>query len=79
LRKTSFSSSRPSFCKGRTLIQIGGKSGGHVNLDGEELEVILAQNDETIYFTKTHLADLKKVIEVDRRSITGIPQADGET
>ncbi|MCV0382861.1 MAG: hypothetical protein K5799_05295 [Erythrobacter sp.] len=49
------------------------------DLDSEELEVILAQNDETIYFTKTHLADLKKVIEVDRRSSTDITQTDGET
>ncbi|WP_416830623.1 MAG: sacsin N-terminal ATP-binding-like domain-containing protein [Erythrobacter sp.] len=47
------------------------------DLDSEELEVILAQNDETIYFTKTHLADLKKVIEVDRRSSTDNPQTDG--
>ena len=48
------------------------------DLDSEELEVILAQNDETIYFTKTHLADLKKVIEIDRRSNTDITQTDGE-
>lgn len=31
-----------------------------------ELTVILAQNDETIYFTKTHLTDLQAIIEVDQ-------------
>lgn len=39
------------------------------DLSDQELEVILAQNDETIYFTKTHVADLKKVIEVDREGL----------
>ncbi|MBR1191475.1 sacsin N-terminal ATP-binding-like domain-containing protein [Bradyrhizobium sp. AUGA SZCCT0160] len=37
-----------------------------VELSGNELEVVLAQKDATIYFTKTHIADLKKVIEVDQ-------------
>jgi hypothetical protein len=32
---------------------------------GNELELVLAQKDTTIHFTKTHIADLKKVIEVD--------------
>lgn len=31
-----------------------------------ELGVVLAQKDFTIYFTKTHIADLKEVIRVDR-------------
>jgi hypothetical protein len=35
------------------------------DLDSEQLEVILARNDETIYFTNTHLADLRKIIEID--------------
>lgn len=30
-----------------------------------ELEVVLAQKDATVYFTKTHIADLKKIIEVE--------------
>ncbi|SCY34159.1 sacsin N-terminal ATP-binding-like domain-containing protein [Microvirga guangxiensis] len=39
-----------------------------VELSGSELEVVLAQQDETIYFTKTHIADLKQVIAVDEAS-----------
>jgi hypothetical protein len=34
-------------------------------LSGNELEVVLAQQNATIYFTKIHIADLKKVLEVD--------------
>jgi hypothetical protein len=34
------------------------------NLEGKELEVILAQRDMTIYFTETHIADLKAVLSV---------------
>lgn len=34
-------------------------------LTDNELEVVLAQENTTVYFTKTHVADLKKVIEVD--------------
>lgn len=37
-----------------------------VELIGNELEIVLAQENDTVYFTKTHIADLKKVIEVDR-------------
>ena len=37
-----------------------------VELSGNELEVVLAREDATIYFTRTHIADLKKVIEVDQ-------------
>lgn len=36
-----------------------------LELTGNELEVELAQKSATIYFTKTHIADLKKVIDVD--------------
>jgi hypothetical protein len=34
-------------------------------MEGQHLEVVLAQTSLTIYFTKTHIADLTKVIEVD--------------
>jgi len=36
-----------------------------IELTGNELEVVLAQDNATIYFTRTHIVDLKKVIEVD--------------
>lgn len=45
-----------------------------LELAGNELEVILAQENATIYFTKTHIADLKKVIEVDGNSDDGSVQ-----
>ena len=38
-----------------------------IEIDGNELEVILAQKETTIYFTKTHIADLKTVIKVDQQ------------
>ena len=31
-----------------------------------EMNVVLAQQDETIYFTKTHLSDLRTIIEADQ-------------
>jgi hypothetical protein len=34
-------------------------------LSGNELEVVLAQENTTIYFTRTHVVDLKEVIKVD--------------
>ena len=34
-------------------------------LDGDELEIILAGESETIFFTEIHILDLKAVIEVD--------------
>jgi hypothetical protein len=37
-----------------------------VGMDGQKLEVVLAKTDLTVYFTKTHIADLKTVIEVDQ-------------
>ncbi len=37
-----------------------------LTLVGNELSVVLAQGDTTIYFTKTHIADLQAVINVDR-------------
>jgi hypothetical protein len=43
------------------------------DLAGNELEVVLAQRDTTIYFTKTHIVDLKSVIESEgkRREAEG--------
>ena len=38
---------------------------------GNELEVVLAQQDATIYFTKTHIADLRSVLEAEKSSVTG--------
>lgn len=35
-------------------------------LTRNELEVVLAQENKTVYFTEIHIADLRKVIEVDR-------------
>jgi hypothetical protein len=35
-------------------------------MDGRELDVVLAQSDASIYFTKVHIADLKAVIDVDQ-------------
>lgn len=37
-----------------------------VELEGSELEVLLAGQNTTIYFTQTHIVDLKKVIEIDK-------------
>ena len=42
-------------------------------LESLELEVVLAQTDEKIRFTKTHIADLKKVIEVDTQLQAPVP------
>lgn len=36
-----------------------------IDLNDNELDVVLAQQDTTIYFTKTHIADLKTVVEND--------------
>lgn len=38
-----------------------------IEIDSNELEVVLAQKETTIYFTKTHIADLKTVIKVDQQ------------
>ncbi len=37
-----------------------------LGLERNELEAVLAQQDMTIYFTKTHIADLKVVIEAEQ-------------
>ena len=39
-------------------------------MDGNEIEVILAQRDDTIYFTKTHRQDLLTVINAINSSAT---------
>ncbi len=38
------------------------------DLNGSELEIVLAQEDATVYFTKTHIADLLAVIRSDDNS-----------
>lgn len=38
-----------------------------LEINSNELEVVLAQKETTIYFTKTHIADLKTVIKVDKQ------------
>jgi len=48
-----------------------------VEVLGSELEVVLAQENKTIYLTKTHIADLKAVIEIDQ-SMEGDESADSE-
>lgn len=40
-------------------------------LVGNDLQVVLAQQETTIYFTKTHIADLRAVIKVDAAHIDG--------
>ena len=37
---------------------------------GNELEVVLAQQDATIYFTKTHIADIRSVLEAEKAIVT---------
>lgn len=39
--------------------------GMFAELEGSELEILLAQKNATIYFTQTHIADLKEVIRCD--------------
>lgn len=48
-----------------------------LEIEKNELDIILAQRDATIYFTSTHIADLKKVIEVDQVE-TEDPPADSD-
>lgn len=38
-----------------------------VEIDSNEFEVVLARKKRTIYFTKTHIADLKAVIKVEQQ------------
>lgn len=48
-----------------------------LEIDSNELEVSLAQADSTIYFTKTHIADLNTVIGVDQRDDAVPPDGEG--
>jgi hypothetical protein len=34
---------------------------------GNHLEIVLADRDETVYFTSTHVADMKAVIDAESR------------
>lgn len=36
-----------------------------IDMEGSELDVVLAQEDETIYFTQTHINDLKTIVETE--------------
>lgn len=38
-------------------------------LTGNTLPIVLAQEEAMLYFTKTHLADLKVVIETDNEEV----------
>ena len=44
-------------------------------LTGNDLQVVLARRESTIYFTKTHVADLKEVIRVNAADVE--PQVGG--
>jgi hypothetical protein len=48
-----------------------------VDVSDNTLPVMLAKNETTIYFTKTHLADLKVIIEADEES--SVPSDEGAT
>jgi hypothetical protein len=37
---------------------------------------VLAQENATIYFTKTHIADLKKVLEIERDAAIAATKSD---
>ena len=45
---------------------------------GNELEVVLAQRDATIYFTKTHIADIRAVLEAEKPQSVGDDTDDTE-
>jgi hypothetical protein len=50
-----------------------------VDLKGNVLEIILAQDDASIYFTKTHIADLQAVILADSGSCDQLDSAESTT
>ena len=45
------------------------------SIEGPELKVVLARTETTLYFTKTHIADLKTVIQVDGKESGGKREA----
>jgi hypothetical protein len=48
------------------------------DLDGNALTVVLAKEEETIYFTKTHLADLKAIFGTDEGEAEPVADGPGE-
>ena len=50
---------------------------GFADMLGNELEVVLAQTDTAIYFTKVHIADLREVLKVESAE-SGSPGDDSE-
>lgn len=48
-------------------------------LNGNNLQIVLAQKDDTIYFTKTHVADLREIVRVDSEETHGaVPPDSGD-
>ena len=48
-------------------------------LNGNNFQIVLAQKDDTIYFTKTHVADLREIVSVDSEETHGAaPPDDGD-
>ena len=47
-----------------------------LKVSDNEVEVVLAQENTTIYFTKTHIADLKQVIKVEQSEPSSASQSD---
>ena len=48
-------------------------------LNGNNFQIVLAQKDDTIYFTKTHVADLREIVKVDgEETHTTLPPEGGE-
>lgn len=45
-------------------------------IDGNELPVILAEKDMTVYFSETHIVDLKAVLEAEE-SLPPVPEEEG--
>jgi hypothetical protein len=50
-----------------------------VAMTSQRLEVFLAQAEATIYFTKTHIADLKQIVKIDGARSENIDGEPGET
>lgn len=50
-----------------------------LDLDGNELPVVLAERDVTIYFSKTHIVDLNAVLEAEESLDTASPDAEPQT
>ena len=48
-------------------------------LGDNELEVVLAEQDLTVYFSKTHIIDLMAVLEAEENLIAALPTASSDT